>query len=86
MHTSSWDGKKKRCEHASPRFDLSRGNGLEDLLHVSGSVPANEPAPMCKAPVVNELYDDGLFVFGTVKLLKPVRPKEGPEASRQVRV
>ena len=52
-------------------------------LNLGSSVLADEPAPLRQGPIVDELDDDGLFVFDRFKLLKSVRPKKRPKAIRQ---
>jgi hypothetical protein len=80
------DGKEKRCEYASPRFDLGCGNRVKYALDLCGTVLLDQPPPVPQGPVVDELDDNGFFVLGSFKFLKPVRPKERPKAIRQLRV
>jgi hypothetical protein len=68
------NGKEKRCEGTSPRFDLRCGKGLKHPPYLSRSVLADQPAPMRKALIIDELYHDRLFILGGFKLLKSVRP------------
>jgi hypothetical protein len=80
------NGKEKRCECASPRFDLSCGNRLKYALDLCDTVLPDQPLPVPQGPVVDELDDNGFFVLGRFKFLKPVRPKERPKTLRQLRV
>jgi hypothetical protein len=41
---------------------------------------------MRKAPVIDELDDNGLFIFGGFEFLKSIRPKEMPKVLRQSRL
>jgi hypothetical protein len=80
------NGKKERCERASPRLDLCRGDRSEHPFHFGGSVLANQPSPVWERSIVDELDDDGLLVSCRFEFLKPIRPEKTPKIIGQAGV